>query len=82
MVPRDSDTKNLNRYAIYTCPVNLPPMKRGSSRSSGRHDDDENDPEHSEAVRQLKEKVNDLRSAMSSEAQKIIHEIMPKKVSR
>jgi hypothetical protein len=41
---------------------------------------DAHDPEHSETAIQLKGKVEELKSSVSSEAQRIIHEVMPKKV--
>jgi hypothetical protein len=44
------------------------------------HKDDAHDPEHSETALQLKAKVAELKSSVSSEAQRIIHEVMPKKV--
>jgi hypothetical protein len=60
---------------IYTCPRSK--MKAHAARTPK---DDAHDPEHSEGAIQLRLKIAELKSSVSSEAQRIIHEVMPKKV--
>jgi hypothetical protein len=70
---RDSDVTHFVLQRRFT-PVKMQKVHARTPK------DDPHDPEHSETALQLKAKVADLKSSVSSEAQRIIHEVMPKKV--
>ncbi len=75
------------RVSIYILPAffacrftPVRPVRKMHKANPRSPKDDAHDPEHSETAIQLRGKVAELKSSVSSEAQRIIHEVMPKKV--
>ena len=84
LISKDSDTQSVGgflktRYPPRALRGRFTPRKMQKVHAR-THKDDAHDPEHSETALQLKAKVAELKSSVSSEAQRIIHEVMPKKV--